>query len=156
FSKMYDYDSIGRPTVIKHTNNSTSPTVTRTITKSYDFAPLTHATQGASIGRLVEINDTTAATYMGCYALGPVYFTHQIGKAANYTIESCVAEAKAAGWSYAALQAGGYCFGGASVSTRRSDSECNTPCTANVLEVCGGASRNSVYATNDSHTVIDV
>jgi hypothetical protein len=66
----------------------------------------------------------------------------------SYTVESCVNAAKAAGYLYAGLQAGGQCFAGNSVGhTAVPNSQCDTPCGANPREMCGGSWRNSIYAT---------
>lgn len=64
------------------------------------------------------------------------------------SVESCAALAMAAGYPVFGVQAGSYCFGGMdesyAVSAGRS-SNCNTQCTANDQQICGGAWANSVY-----------
>jgi hypothetical protein len=87
------------------------------------------------------------AQYLGCWTddenralpvdLGP-----------GHTIESCVAAAQGAGLPYAGLQWYGQCFAGGSLGySQVGDGECNTPCDANQAQMCGGAWRNSIYAT---------
>lgn len=63
-------------------------------------------------------------------------------------MESCVQKAAQAGYAYAGLQFYGWCFAGNTLGyTQVADSECNTPCSANASEMCGGGWRNSIYGT---------
>ena len=151
FSKEYTYDSIGRNTFTKHKDNTGS--ITRAITQSYDRDPTTGLTQGSSLGRLVKISDTTVK-YKGCYKSPSAHYT-RIGTATADTIESCVARALAGGYDFAALEFGGYCYGGFALVAPVAESECNTPCTGNSAEVCGGLGRGSVYGTWGSNTIVD-
>ncbi|HME43093.1 MAG TPA: WSC domain-containing protein, partial [Syntrophorhabdales bacterium] len=49
---------------------------------------------------------------------------------------------------YAGVQYYGQCFAGNTVGyTKVADSQCNTPCSANTAEMCGGSWLNSIYAT---------
>ncbi len=84
--------------------------------------------------------------YRGCYtddenrAL-PAWFGE------GHTIESCVNVARQNGYSYAGLQWYGHCFAGNSIGySQVGDNECNTPCSANPGQMCGGGWRNSIYA----------
>ncbi len=62
------------------------------------------------------------------------------------SVERCIQAASGGGYSYAGLQWYGQCFAGNNLGySQVSDSECNTPCTADSTEACGGAWRNSVY-----------
>jgi sulfur relay (sulfurtransferase) complex TusBCD TusD component (DsrE family) len=64
------------------------------------------------------------------------------------TVESCVAAARAAGYTYAGLQAQGQCFVGNSLGFAEvSSSECSSVCEANPNQYCGGSFRNSVWST---------
>jgi hypothetical protein len=66
----------------------------------------------------------------------------------GHTIESCVSAAAQNGYAYAGLQWYGQCFAGNSVGySQVDDSECNTPCSANPSQMCGGAWRNSIFTT---------
>ena len=57
--------------------------------------------------------------------------------------------ARANGLAYAGLQWYGQCFGGNEVGyTQVGDGECNKPCPSG--EMCGGAWRNSIYATGNA------
>lgn len=94
----------------------------------------------------VDFSPQTSA-YVGC-------FTDDANRAlptnfgGGHTIESCMAVAQANGYAYAGLQWYGQCFAGNSLGyVQVSDGECNTPCDANSGQTCGGAWRNSVYAT---------
>ena len=86
--------------------------------------------------------------YQGCYtdtttrAL-PV----QLG-GTTHTIASCKQAAYNAGYRYAGLQYYGYCFAGNNLAySLVTDRECNTPCTSDPSQMCGGAWRNSIYGT---------
>lgn len=89
-----------------------------------------------------------AAAYRGCY-------TDDANRAlpvrlidSGATVESCVATAAARGFPYAALQWYGQCWAGYALGyVKTADSECNTPCSANAGETCGGSWRSSVYQT---------
>jgi hypothetical protein len=86
--------------------------------------------------------------YLGCYVDSstralPIQIYDGDG-----TVESCVAAAQLRGLKYAGLQWYGQCFGGNTApSTIATAAECNTPCTSNPNETCGGSYRNSVYDT---------
>ncbi len=155
FSKTYGYDPQGRGVIVKHLDNANPPVVKRTITSSYDHSPAPpQALQGASLGHLTQVSDVTA-DYAGCFEVSNRQFTTPVGTRTDNTLESCLEAAKAAGWAQAGLQDGGLCFGGANVTGRLKDSECDMPCTANAAQICGAAKRLSVYATAGLHTVID-
>jgi hypothetical protein len=88
-----------------------------------------------------------SSAYKGCY-------TDDWGRALptllmpdGATVESCVAAAKNAGYSYAGVQAGGQCFGGNTLGySKVADSDCSSPCISNPNEACGGSFRNSIWA----------
>ncbi len=84
--------------------------------------------------------------YAGCYVDDPARaLPAQLG-GANNTVDSCIQLAAAAGYRYAGLQWHGYCFAGNALGyVRVPDSECNTACSANPVDTCGGAWRNSVW-----------
>jgi hypothetical protein len=84
--------------------------------------------------------------YVGCYtddsnrAL-PNFLSQQ-----GETVESCKQKAANAGFAYAGVQWYGQCFAGNTVGYARvPDGQCNTLCTSNPNEVCGGGWRNSIY-----------
>ncbi len=93
----------------------------------------------------------TAAFYRGCYVSyqdGAGLALPTLLQGSGATIESCQAAARAAGFKYAGVQYFGQCYGGNAIAfTKAPDSDCNTPCTANGGEMCGGTWRNSIYAT---------
>jgi hypothetical protein len=62
------------------------------------------------------------------------------------TVEQCIQAAANVGYAYAALQWYGQCFAGNNLGySQVSDSECNTPCSSDSTEACGGGWRNSIY-----------
>jgi hypothetical protein len=70
------------------------------------------------------------------------------------TVDQCIFNAQAAGYTYAGLQYGGECYAGNSTGyTKVADTECNMACTANSLATCGGSWRNSVWQVPTSHPV---
>jgi hypothetical protein len=88
-----------------------------------------------------------ASQYVGC-------FTDDENRAlpadlgGGHTVQSCADAARGAGYAYAGLQWYGQCFGGtAPAYSQVGDEECNTPCDADPSQMCGGAWRNSIYAT---------
>jgi hypothetical protein len=87
--------------------------------------------------------------YVGCRQDNERRYLPTAISGANETIESCVNAAKERGFQYAGLQFWGQCFAGNYFSgpAATHDYECNTPCSADMSQTCGGAWRNSVYAT---------
>jgi len=84
----------------------------------------------------------------GCFSDGQARALPAQLLSSGATVESCVAAARDAGFRYAGLQWYGSCFAGdAPAFARVADAECNTPCSANHTETCGGAWRNSIHAT---------
>ncbi len=71
----------------------------------------------------------------------------------SVTIETCVTAARARNLLYAGLQFYGQCYAGNTLGyTKITDptqaaKDCNTPCTANTSENCGGAWFNRIYKT---------
>ena len=83
--------------------------------------------------------------YQGCYTDdGNRALPNLLGY--SETVESCKQKAASAGYAYAGLQWYGQCFAGNTLGyTRVPDGQCNTLCSANQNEVCGGAWHNSIY-----------
>lgn len=119
---------------------------------SYQFKVRAYNAAGSStysnIVSLLVINPTNGAGYLGCYTdTATRALPVQLGNTTN-TIESCKQAAYNAGYKYAGLQYYGYCFAGNTLGySQVADSECNTTCTANSAQTCGGVWRNSVYST---------
>jgi pimeloyl-ACP methyl ester carboxylesterase len=99
-------------------------------------------------GLIVTAAPTNGPGYQGCYTDSPTRaLPAQLG-GTTHTVESCKQAAYNAGYRYAGLQYYGYCFGGNTLGyTLVPDNECNTPCTSNPGQICGGPWRNSIYAT---------
>jgi WSC domain len=85
--------------------------------------------------------------YRGCFADAPTRaLPAVIGPNGGFTVESCVSAAAAAGYRYAGLQWHGQCYAGNTIGYQPlAASSCNTACSANSNEACGGAWANSVY-----------
>ncbi|HEV7672547.1 MAG TPA: Ig-like domain-containing protein [Thermoanaerobaculia bacterium] len=97
---------------------------------------------------LLVVNPTNGPGYLGCYTDATTRALPVQLPGASNTIESCKQAAFNAHYKYAGLQYYGQCYAGNTVGyTLVADSECNTPCTANALQACGGGWHNSVYAT---------
>ncbi|MCV2355612.1 WSC domain-containing protein [Paucibacter sp. B2R-40] len=90
-----------------------------------------------------------APQYMGCFTDKPQRALPVMLQQANATRDSCVAAARARGLRYAGLQYKGQCFGGntAQYLKEKDDKLCNTVCSANQQQSCGGEWHNSVWAT---------
>jgi hypothetical protein len=102
----------------------------------------------SNVAALTVTPPPPAPGYQGCYTDAATRaLPAQLG-GTTHTIESCRQAAYNAGYTYAGVQYYGYCFGGNTLGYALvSDSECNTPCTSNGGQMCGGAWRNSIYAT---------
>lgn len=64
------------------------------------------------------------------------------------TPQMCVSTCAKAGFSYAGVQYAGHCFCGNKYGTHGAAQNCDTKCTGNRDEICGGTWANSIYATN--------
>jgi hypothetical protein len=86
------------------------------------------------------------AAYQGCYVDDASRALPVALMASGATVDSCVAAAKVAGYTYAGVQFQGQCYAGNTIGRAKvADTECNTPCTANSAQICGGGWRNSIY-----------
>jgi len=86
--------------------------------------------------------------YQGCWADDSARALPVLLSSGGETVESCKLKAANAGLLYGGLQSYGYCFGGNNLGRYQvPESQCNTPCTANPNEMCGGAFRNSIWST---------
>lgn len=90
--------------------------------------------------------------YKGCYvdgANGRILSVQQ-PDSQTLTIEKCVSTCIAAGYSVAGMEYSSQCFCGNSISNggvlANADTECNTPCSGNSNEECGGGGRLSTYS----------
>jgi endonuclease/exonuclease/phosphatase family metal-dependent hydrolase len=98
------------------------------------------------------LRSSLSGSYQGCYTDSaaralPVFLGN------GYDTQRCIDAARARGLAYAGLQYYGECWGGTAVGyERRTDTECNTPCSAAPSEMCGGGWRNSIYATSPAPT----
>lgn len=64
----------------------------------------------------------------------------------NMTVAQCIAECKGNGYRYAGLEYYGECFCGSTVNGEQiEEAECNTPCSGNKSENCGGNNALSIY-----------
>jgi hypothetical protein len=88
-----------------------------------------------------------AYSYLGCFEdSGTRALPSYLGS--GHTVQGCVQTAEAMGFRYAGLQWYGQCFAGNQVGySLVAGHQCNTPCSADPSQMCGGAWRNSIYAT---------
>ena len=63
----------------------------------------------------------------------------------NMSVGRCVAHCAREGFTYAGVQDGNQCFCGNSYGAYGASRSCNTPCSANSSERCGGVWANGVY-----------
>ncbi|MCJ1410361.1 hypothetical protein MMC19_004446 [Ptychographa xylographoides] len=94
----------------------------------------------------------TGWTYAGCYvdgANGRIMANQQPDSQTN-TVESCVATCAAAGYTISGTEFSSQCFCGNNIQNggvlASADSQCNTACSGNSAEMCGGGNRVSVYS----------
>jgi len=86
--------------------------------------------------------------FQGCYTDDSNRALPVTLMSSNATVESCTQAAFNAGYRYAGLQYYGWCFAGNTLGyAQDASSQCNTPCTANGNEMCGGAWHNSIWST---------
>jgi hypothetical protein len=86
--------------------------------------------------------------YQGCYSDNAERAFPYLLNGLNNSIDGCLAATQEVGLPYAAIQAGGQCWGGREVRyDRLAESSCNTPCSDNKSEICGGPFINSVYSS---------
>jgi hypothetical protein len=86
------------------------------------------------------------AAYLGCYTDSSTRALPSFLSGTGETVESCRQKAAIAGLPYAGVQFFGQCFAGNTPGfTRIPDGQCNTLCSNNQNEVCGGAWHNSIY-----------
>ncbi|KAJ7741005.1 WSC domain-containing protein, partial [Mycena metata] len=87
--------------------------------------------------------------YEGCFAdsTSSRVLPHQQTIAGGVTVESCTSACKANGFAVAGVEFGQECWCSSSLPTSSllSDNDCQTACTANTTEFCGGSSRLGVY-----------
>jgi sulfur relay (sulfurtransferase) complex TusBCD TusD component (DsrE family) len=99
-----------------------------------------------------EVSDSsycTGTTYLGCYTDDANRAMPVRLMSSGATVESCTSAAATRGFPYAALEWYGACLAGFTPSyNKTNEGECNTRCTANQNEWCGGAWRSSMYRTN--------
>jgi hypothetical protein len=92
--------------------------------------------------------------YKGCYTDSATRALPVMLGGTTHTIESCKQAAFNAAYKYGGVQYYGYCFAGNTLAyTLVSDSECNTPCSSNPAQMCGGGWRNSIYDTGYTPSV---
>lgn len=102
----------------------------------FDLGPATAAAPAASAYQGCWVDDARRALPVSLMPSGA-------------TPASCVAAARRMGFAYAGLQFEGQCWAGDSLGFTRAASaaECNTPCTADPAQNCGGGWRNSIWST---------
>lgn len=88
-----------------------------------------------------------AGSYKGCYRDSPSRMLPLMLMPSGATPARCVAAARALGLAFAGVQFEGQCFGGDLVTGVPDESQCNTKCTADQGQTCGGAWFNSVWST---------
>ena len=89
-------------------------------------------------------------TYVGCYddqIHDPSTLPFDtFGPFNNMTVELCISSCKGNGYRYAGLEYYGSCYcGNAIQGPPANPSQCNTPCTGNTSETCGGANTLSIW-----------
>lgn len=91
----------------------------------------------------------TGGNYQGCYTDDPVRALAAF-QPGSFSLQACNDRCRSAGFRFSGSQWFDQCFCGNSLGySRVGDGECNTPCNAGG-GFCGGAWRNSIYATGAS------
>lgn len=92
------------------------------------------------------------ATYIGCYADGANRLLPNQLAASGSTPAACAALGRNAGYNYVGLQYGGQCFAGNGPYNTYGSATCQTVCSADGTQTCGGSYANSVYQVNTATT----
>lgn len=91
--------------------------------------------------------------HIGCFQdltdLGSRNLPFQVNNNSDNTVAGCMLACAGAGYDYAGLQNGGFCYCGTILNllTQTLPSDCSVPCTASVSDMCGGVNRSSIYYT---------
>jgi hypothetical protein len=108
------------------------------------------------IGRVLDQNGTISGSkYMGCYndrTRRDLSNSYGYG----FSIEECAKITARDNFAYYGLQDGGLCFGGNSYGNYGNSDNCNTRCSNNGSEYCGGNMANKVYSKNSEPETIDL
>lgn len=89
---------------------------------------------------------TAAANYIGCFKdQGKRDLDGHTFYDGKMTSQLCVSTCRDKGFSYAATQYAGHCFCGNKYGASGPATNCDTKCTGNRDEICGGTWANSVY-----------
>jgi fibronectin type 3 domain-containing protein len=126
-----------------YTDNTVSPLT------SYEYRVRASNGLGASpFAGPTAVTTPPISGYQGCFTDAATRaLPAQLG-GTTHTVESCKQAGYNAGYRYAGVQWYGYCFGGNTLAyVQVADAECNTPCSSNPQQMCGGGWRNSIYAT---------
>lgn len=75
---------------------------------------------------------------------------HYVGRDSSQTIEKCIGKCSSLNFSYAGVQYYSECWcGNVHPTNLRPSSDCNTPCSGNQNQICGGGMRLNVYHSGD-------
>lgn len=100
--------------------------------------------QGSST---VSSPTTGTPRYLGCFKdTGTRDLPVMAAQTSGMTTEKCVSLCREKGSAYAATQFGQQCFCGNSYGKYGPAKNCDTKCTGNAAEICGGTWANSVYS----------
>ncbi|GAA6061607.1 hypothetical protein JCM10212_000915 [Sporobolomyces blumeae] len=157
-------------TVIASTASSaTRPTVPSSVSSTISLAPsasssklsssvvssaTTSTTTSVKPASPTQLATTAEWSYKGCYTdlvNGGRSLPNTLTSQSNFTIESCLAAARAGGFALAGLSYYGECYAGAAISpysSTVSTSRCNMVCRNNPTELCGGSGVLDVYASS--------
>ena len=129
-----------------------APSSSSTAASGSGDSPSTGGSGGSPTSVMVKNSKGSSETwtYQGCYTdLIPDRNTRSLAHWGNGdSSTSCANNCYSAGYTIAGTEYGGQCFCGNTMTstTKKDDSDCNTACAGTSAEMCGGASRLSVYA----------
>ncbi|XP_065220734.1 uncharacterized protein LOC135845823 [Planococcus citri] len=112
--------------------------------------------------RNAENYEILESKYLGCYKDQANYRTLEEDKEIleqNLTPKFCNEICKYRGYAFSGMEAGNECYCShkfPSIYAKTKESECNTPCSGNSSEFCGGKLKLSVYDTGLPHPQADV
>ncbi|KAJ7632907.1 glycoside hydrolase superfamily [Roridomyces roridus] len=111
-------------------------------------------TTGTSAATSTSLSIPAGWTYVGCATDGPARALGYSFESSSLTQESCVTTCNILGYTFGGPQYSNQCYCGNSLANglgvSASSSECNSPCSGNSSQICGGSYRFSLFQKNST------
>ncbi|GAA5847516.1 hypothetical protein JCM3766R1_005338 [Sporobolomyces carnicolor] len=143
--------SMNSSSVLSSTPSTTFSSSSRSAASSIVVSSTTTTSGAAASASPTKLAATADWTYKGCYTdlvNSARSLPNSLTGNSNFTVESCLATAKAGGYAVAGLSYYGECWAGAALSPYSSTadaSRCNMACKNDATKTCGGSGVLDVY-----------